>query len=107
MHRIIRGEDFRRVLRRGDKHPSALGLIAVADGHSAVSRFGFVVSKAVGGAVVRNRIKRRLRAACAPYTRLTPVRDVVIRVAPSATQLSFGEITAELERVLGRAGSLP
>ena len=46
---------------------------------------GFVVSKAVGGAVVRNRVKRRLRHLVARELDATPAgRDVVVRALPAA-----------------------
>ncbi|MDO5500618.1 MAG: ribonuclease P protein component, partial [Propionibacteriaceae bacterium] len=46
-------------------------------------RVGFVVSKAVGNAVVRNRVKRRLRHLSAPLLELTPVgTSIVVRALP-------------------------
>ncbi|SER38337.1 ribonuclease P protein component [Microlunatus flavus] len=49
------------------------------------SRVGFVVSKAVGGAVVRNRVKRRLRhLVAAELGATTSPRDVVVRALPGA-----------------------
>ncbi|MGN6751733.1 MAG: ribonuclease P protein component [Intrasporangium sp.] len=66
-------------------------------------RVGFVVSKAVGNAVVRNRTKRRLRASVA--TRLSGIPaglDVVVRANPSAAQATYVELDSALERQLGR-----
>jgi ribonuclease P protein component len=61
-------------------------VVHAVSGTGPQSRVGFVVSKAVGGAVERNRVKRRLRhlvvrelaASSAP-------RDVVVRVLPAAS----------------------
>jgi len=51
----------------------------------AAPQVGFVVSKAVGGAVVRNRVKRRLRELSRPLVRAMPVRwSVVVRALPTA-----------------------
>lgn len=64
-------------------------------------RVGFVVSKAVGNAVVRNRTKRRLRAAIA--TELTGIPagvDVVVRAQPSAATATFGELSEALKPLL-------
>jgi len=50
-------------------------------------RVGFVVSKAVGGAVVRNRVKRRLRALVRPLvcdSSSAAACDVVVRALPAA-----------------------
>lgn len=64
-------------------------------------RAGFVVNKAVGGAVVRNRVKRRLRHLVAP--RLSSLPDgalVVVRALPAAATASFAELDQDLDRCL-------
>lgn len=56
-----------------------------ASGTGSQSRVGFVVSKAVGGAVVRNRVERRLRHLVATELVGAPVGlDVVVRALPAA-----------------------
>ena len=65
-------------------------------------RVGFVVSKAVGGAVVRNRVKRRLRALMAARIGTVPAGyDVVVRANPAAPRASYAELGADLDRLLG------
>ena len=67
-------------------------------------RIGFVVSKNVGGAVIRNRVKRRLRAAMAPLLTTVPAGvDLVVRAQPAAAAAGFAELTAELERLVPSA----
>ena len=64
------------------------------------SRLGITVSAKVGEAVVRNRIKRRLREFFRRVRqRLSPDRDVVIVAKPGADRLSFGQLADELGRV--------
>ena len=90
-HRINHSDDFRRVFRRGKKHHSDLGLIVVIPAEGP-ARLGVVVSKAVGGAVVRNRVKRLVRAAFAQLLpELGPV-DVVVKAAASAKEMSFNQV---------------
>ncbi|HEX6917478.1 MAG TPA: ribonuclease P protein component [Phycicoccus sp.] len=72
-------------------------------------RVGFVVSGAVGGAVVRNRTKRRLRAlVAARLDRLPLGADVVVRANPPAGGASSRELQAALDplwdKVIGRLG---
>ena len=51
----------------------------------ASSRAGFVVSRAVGNAVTRNRVKRRLRHLASAALGASPVRvDLVVRALPDA-----------------------
>ena len=67
-------------------------------------RVGFVVSKAVGGAVVRNRTKRRLRALLAArIDRIRAGTDVVIRANSVAAQANSRELGAELDVLLDKA----
>jgi ribonuclease P protein component len=67
-------------------------------------RVGFVVSKAVGGAVVRNRTKRRLRALMAArISRIPAGTDVVIRANSVAAQANSHELGTELDVLLGKA----
>jgi ribonuclease P protein component len=69
-------------------------------------RVGFVVSKAVGNAVVRNRTKRRLRASVA--TRLNGIPkglDVVVRANPAAGAATWDELDGALGRQLEKVCS--
>jgi ribonuclease P protein component len=67
------------------------------------ARFGFIVSKAVGNAVTRNTVRRRLKAVCAEA--LPDVRegaDVVIRALPSSATASYQDLRSEVTRCLAR-----
>ena len=99
-HRITRGEDFRRVLSRGVKSRTPLGLIAVSPGAASHSRFGFIVSKAVGTAVTRNATKRMLRAASADWLSVGSPVDVVVRAAPGVDQMSVADAAAMIGRAI-------
>ncbi len=67
-------------------------------------RFGFIVSKKVGGAVVRNTVRRRLKAVCAEALPVVAGgTDVVIRALPSAADVDFATLRAEVHRCLDRA----
>jgi ribonuclease P protein component len=66
-------------------------------------RVGFVVSRAVGPAVVRNRVKRRLRHLMRERVAgLEPGTLVVVRAQPAAAGASSAELGAELDRCLAR-----
>jgi ribonuclease P protein component len=75
--------------------------------HSAheqgVPRFGFIVSRQVGSAVVRNTVRRRLKALCAESLEsVRPGHEIVIRALPSAATASFGDLRADVSRCLAR-----
>ena len=67
---------------------------------------GFVVSKAVGNAVVRNRVKRRLRHLAREHVSSLPGSAVlVVRALPAAASASYSELSADLTRCLARVRS--
>ncbi|GGA68613.1 hypothetical protein GCM10011490_18880 [Pseudoclavibacter endophyticus] len=102
MHRITSGDDYRYLVRRGARY-GVRGLtvsVAEASDASAPTRFGFIISKRVGVAVVRNRLRRRLKAISFELLEERPHGlDVVYRVHPEAAAWSFGEL-----RECARAG---
>jgi ribonuclease P protein component len=68
------------------------------------ARVGFVVSKAVGNAVVRNRVKRRLRHAAGARISLLPDGTLlVVRAKPQAASASYEELVSDLDRCLDRS----
>jgi ribonuclease P protein component len=67
-------------------------------------RAGFVVSKAVGGAVVRNRVKRRLRHLVRSRLAALPAgTDLVVRTQPGAADRSSVDLAADLDAALAAA----
>jgi len=67
------------------------------------ARFGFIVSKQVGSAVVRNTVRRRLKAVCAEsLPSLRSGVDVVIRALPSAATADYSALRHEVDRCLMR-----
>jgi ribonuclease P protein component len=75
----------------------------ISAGEGAAPRFGFIVSRQVGSAVVRNTVRRRLKAVCAEsLDSVVPGREIVIRALPSAATASFGDLRADVSRCLAR-----
>jgi ribonuclease P protein component len=74
--------------------------ICVAAGQGTSPRLGLVVTKRLGKAVRRNRVKRLLREFFRRHKGLLPVADIVIMAKKGAAELSFDEVHAELARVL-------
>lgn len=74
-----------------------------SDNFSGEIRVAFAVGRSVGGAVVRNRIKRRLREAFLKMitkNTLVPNGDYLIRVFPAAKNKNFVCLKANLEQVI-------
>ncbi|WP_066517332.1 ribonuclease P protein component [Curtobacterium ammoniigenes] len=99
-NRIVRGADYRNIVRRGRKCATAHVVVSVLtqDATDQPSRFGFIVSKAVGNAVTRNRVRRRLKAIA--HDGLMPTGptgyDVVVRALPAAAQAAWPTLFADV-----------
>ena len=114
-HRLTSGQDFRSVLRgRGDgrrRRRAGTSLLVVHascpapdDGSTRCPRVGFVVSRAVGNAVVRNRTARRLRALVGARLATMPCgTDLVVRALPPAASATSTELGSALDDGLARA----
>ena len=64
---------------------------------------GFVVSRAVGNSVTRNRVERRLRHILADRRKVLPAGSLlVVRANPRSARASFQDLTADVDRVLHR-----
>ena len=73
---------------------------------ASTARAGFVVSKAVGNAVVRNRVRRRLRELVRPRLAGLPAgASLVVRALPPAASASFETLGADLDAALAAAQS--
>ena len=106
--RLRRGEDFRLVMRRGAKAGTRTAVVYLVKTGDAHSMTGFAVSRAVGGAVVRNRVTRRLRAIMADALPGLPAGSrVVIRALPNAASANYDalktDISDGLRRTLAKA----
>ncbi|WP_415078097.1 ribonuclease P protein component [Microbacterium sp.] len=92
-------------MRRGSRCAGAHTVTHVLAGtEGGAARFGFIVSKQVGTAVVRNTVRRRLKAVCAEeLSTMAPGTDVVIRALPAAASADYAQLRTEVRRCLGRA----
>ena len=70
------------------------------------SRFGFSIKKALGGAVVRNRMRRRMREIVRCHRQEIPAGwDIVIHPKSAMARAPFATLTADLLRLLQNGGA--
>jgi len=101
--RLSRSADFDRVFRQGRSHAGReLVLYVFPRGEDEEPRLGLSVSRKVGGAVERNRVKRLLREAfAAEVARLPTGTDAVLVARHEANALAEREGLAGIRRALG------
>jgi ribonuclease P protein component len=98
--RLLRHADFERVYKEGRRHFAAhMTVFYLRRGDPARLRVGFTVGRGLGGAVERNRMKRRLREAVRLYGVVVdaPV-DVVINPKKSLLTADFADLRKDIKR---------
>jgi ribonuclease P protein component len=108
-HRLRDSDAFRRTVSSGRRAGGAalvVHLLDEAPGAGVTPRVGLVVSKAVGNAVMRNRVKRQLRHLVKSHLTQVPASSaLVIRALPAAAGMRSSELDADLGRCLQRVAT--
>lgn len=101
--RLVRRADFDAVYRQGRRRTSREFAVFLRANGLAVSRFGWSIKKALGTAVGRNRIRRRVREIVRLHrAEIAAGWDVVIHPRASAASADFAALTGELLKLLPR-----
>jgi ribonuclease P protein component len=106
-HRLNRVQDVERVRRLGRAYSHALMVLVAQPSDLAHPRFAFVAGKGVGGAVQRNRAKRRLRSMALQLApQIEAGWDLVWIARKPAVAADWSALQQAAEGLLGRAGAL-
>jgi len=103
-HRLAHSEEFQRVRHQGRSWSHSLLVLLALRNDLPYSRFGFVVSKRIGKAVVRNRARRLMReAARARLGQMALGWDIVLIARTPIVRAKFWRIGEALDSLLQRA----
>jgi len=99
---LTKPEQFSAIYNQGASWPNRIVVMKTLRNGLAISRYGFSVSNRVGNAVVRNRVKRRLRE----ILRGVPLKtgwDIVLIARPAAASVDFSVLDKEVNKLLVKA----
>jgi len=99
--RLLKRGEFRRVYDEGQRRSGSLAAVFFRPNGLPATRLGITVPARIGGAVIRNRVKRRLREAFRlNRAALAPGWDIVINPRDAAARVPFHSLEKELLRLL-------
>lgn len=101
-NRLTEKNEFNNVFKRSKTSSGRFVFLKALENGLSVNRFGFIVSSKISKrAVIRNKIKRRLREII--HKNIIDMKkgfDVVILVRPNIVDCDFGEIKEDVEKLL-------
>ena len=104
IERLKDGEAFQQVYRVGHSWATPLLVLRASPNHLPHSRVGYSTSKRLGHAVVRNRLKRRLREAVRAHARhIAHGWDIVLIAREPSREATFVQLSEAVKQLLTRA----
>ncbi len=99
-YRLLRRSEFRRVYDQGQRHRAPLGTVFFLPNGLPHSRLGVTVPVRIGRAVVRNRLKRRVREVFRLHRSQLPAGwDILVNPREAVARVPFQTLQRELLRL--------
>jgi len=106
-NRLRERKEFKRVYRRGKSKANDTLVLYFLPNKLEVTRIGFSVSKKIGNAVERNRVKRRLREICREnISSIKPGYDIILIARQKIKGIGYQLIEVKLLKLIERVGLL-
>jgi len=103
-YRLRSATAIARLRRQGQPFHHRLAVLLIEPNDQPVSQFGFSVSKRIGGAVVRNRVRRRLRETVRLQMRqIKPGWNCLLIARPATANASFADLLTAVRQLFQQA----
>ncbi len=105
--RVSARRDFREAYEHGAKYHGRLVVVFAKARAEGGVRLGLTATRKVGGAVVRNRARRRVREIFRRWSATAPEAsvDLIVNISERATRAAFSALSAEVTALLSRAAA--
>jgi ribonuclease P protein component len=104
-NRLTSATEFRRVRRTGKSYAHPLVLLIATQSKNEQYRYGVTASRSIGGAVKRNRAKRRMRSALHDFD-LNPGWDLILVARAGLDKAPWEELSKAIGNLLEKAGAI-
>ncbi|MBQ4167888.1 MAG: ribonuclease P protein component [Clostridia bacterium] len=102
---LKRNKEFRRVYKAGKSVACRTMVLIYLKGPAEGVKIGFAVGKRIGGAVVRNKVKRRLREAVTPLLpEMVPGCRLIFVARSPIAEVTYRDMENNVRRLLDKAG---
>lgn len=102
MHRLRKNKEFNYIYKKGERVSTEHFTLFVVKSKFENYKIGFSVSKKLGKANKRNKLKRRLKEICRRYVKIPPYRNYVLMARNDAQNVDFiflkGEVVKLFEK---------
>lgn len=104
----LRGRDvFKRQRTEGQSWRQPALIISMLPNNTTHNRYGFIITKRLGKAVVRNRLRRQLREIVRTFhSQLRTGYDIILIARPPAVEMTYWQLQEATGAVMQRAGLL-
>lgn len=103
--RILRRSDYLETYSTGRRFVGRWLVFFVSPARGPCARLGVTITKKTGSAVVRNRLRRKLRELFRRSAGFREPVDVVVNVRPGAEEIDFAELSRDFGKLLVRSGT--